>query len=343
MAFPTDARMITDLITSGAMHSLKSVFQKKKERNVIIDPFSCLVKLSLIRYLDEGTKISIYQNRLNFNAPSYMQGIVRFMYGDNREDLHNILLPIQKCVEWFWSERNVDMVYMFNNAVLGLKFLKNSYSAYATIQHTLDYYIIILMQKNTALMSRMGINTLDIERLTNVLLDSGSPGQDNHSSNTLQSLPSSAQYQTHQIPQSKKEKKKDNNKDISKDSEVNEIKESKVEEIQEIKEDARMENQEDNTNNTNKQLQFRDIRDIRDIHKFLFELWNEREMGIVINLYREMETKQNGVESQHSSSGLGCNPSGTTERNYIYNNIMQYCEMKENKLYKYIEQNSSVL
>ena len=49
-------------------------------------------------------------------------------------------------------------------------------------------------------------------------------------------------------------------------------------------------------------------------------------MGIVINLYREMETKQQGAE-----------------RNYIYNNIMQYCEMKENKLYKYIEQNSSIL
>ena len=43
--------MLSDIITSGAMHSLKCVFQKKKERNVIIDPFSCLVKLSLIKYL----------------------------------------------------------------------------------------------------------------------------------------------------------------------------------------------------------------------------------------------------------------------------------------------------
>ena len=65
---------------------------------------------------------------------------------------------------------------------------------------------------------------------------------------------------------------------------------------------------------------------MRDIHKFLFELWNEREIAIVINLYREMETKHPG-----------------TEMTYIYKNIMQYCEMKENKLYKYIEQNSSIL
>ena len=44
---------------------------------------------------------------------------------------------------------------------------------------------------------------------------------------------------------------------------------------------------------------------MRDIHKFLFDLWNEREIRIVINLYREMESKQPGIE-----------------RNYIYNNII---------------------
>jgi hypothetical protein len=322
--------MITDLITSGAMHSLKSVFQKKKERNVIIDPFSCLVKLSLIRYLEEGTKVSIYQNRLNFNAPSYMQGIVRFMYGDNREDLHNILLPIQKCVEWYWNDKNPDITYMFNNSVLGLKFLKNSYSTYATIQHTLDYYIIILMQRNTTLMTRMGINNIDIERLTNAILEGdscsvapsialGNNTLNNNTLNTIASSKDKKELETNVLQSStnnKKNKKQDQvtmvsivtnapapSDDVSKVNEIN-----KIEDNQQIKEPEM------------KHLQF------RDIHKFLFELWNDREIGIVINLYREMESKSAG-----------------TERNYIYNNIMQYCEMKENKLYKYIEQNSSIL
>lgn len=319
--------MITDLITSGAMHSLKSVFQKKKERNVIIDPFSCLVKLSLIRYLDEGTKISIYQNRLNFNAPSYIQGIVRFVYGDNREDLHNILLPIQKCVEWYWNDRNTDMIYMFNNAVLGLKFLKNSYSTYATIQHTLDYYIIILMQKNTAVMSRMGISTIDIERLTQTLLDSNSA-----------SIGTSLQNENpnhNPIPNNnsnEKGKNKDTRdiaRDTSKDSRGKDSRENdKKSESKEQKEHDTLQHKQNEKHNEKQQdkLDMELHMQMRDIHKFLFELWNEREMGIVINLYREMETKQPG-----------------TERNYIYNNIMQYCEMKENKLYKYIEQNSSIL
>ena len=90
------------------------MFNNKSERNVIIDPFSCLIKLSLLRFLDPGTKISIYQNRIHFNSPTYVQGFIRFLYGDNREHLHNLYMPIQKCVEWYWNDKNLDMNYVFN-------------------------------------------------------------------------------------------------------------------------------------------------------------------------------------------------------------------------------------
>ena len=49
-------------------------------------------------------------------------------------------------------------------------------------------------------------------------------------------------------------------------------------------------------------------------------------MDIVINLYKELESKQN-----------------TEEKTSLYTNIMNYCSMKETKLNKYIEQNSSIL
>jgi hypothetical protein len=295
--------MLSDIITSGAMHSLKCVFQKKKERNVIIDPFSCLVKLSLIKYLEEGTKVSIYQNRLNFNSPSYVQGIVRFMYGDNREDLHNILLPIQKCVEWYWNEKDNDIVYMFNNAVIGLKFLKNSYSAYATIQHTIDYYIIILMQKNTNIMAKMGINSIDIDKLTNAILIN-----DIDNSNII------AKKDDSRKDDARKDKKKD------------------VKTIEQNCDKDKDKDKDKDTINKTAEKEYVKSPDIdlaiqsRDIHKFLYELWNNREMNIVINLYKELENKNQG-----------------SDRDYIYNNIMQLCQMKETKLHKYIEDNSSIL
>jgi len=40
---------MNDFIASGALHSIKLLFQKKVDRNVIIDPFSCLIKLSLLK------------------------------------------------------------------------------------------------------------------------------------------------------------------------------------------------------------------------------------------------------------------------------------------------------
>ena len=110
--------MMNDIIASGTIQTFKSIFQKKPEHNVIIDPFSCLVKLALLRFLDTGTKISINQNSLFFNSPTYIQGIVRFLYGDNREHLHNLYLPIQKCVEWYWNDSSPDMIYIFKNAVI---------------------------------------------------------------------------------------------------------------------------------------------------------------------------------------------------------------------------------
>ena len=257
------------------------------------------------------------------------------MYGDNREDLHNILLPIQKCVEWYWNEKDNDIVYMFNNAVLGLKFLKNSYSTYATIQHTIDYYIIILMQKNTTIMSKMGINSIDIEKLTNAILNNDDSKTDN--SRREESKKDDSRKDDSRKDDSRKDdsRKDDSRKDDSRkdDSKREESKKDKKKDAKEYSKEQKsnektFDGKEDNGSEDRLEDRLEDRISIqtRDIHKFLYELWNQREINIVINLYKEMENKQEG-----------------TERDYIYNNIMQYCEMKENKVYKYIEDNSSIL
>ena len=302
---------MNDIIASGALQGLKSLFQKKTEHNVIIDPFSCLIKLSLLRFLDAGTKISIHNNCLYFNSPTYVQGIIRFMYGDNREHLHNLYLPIQKSVEWYWNDKNNDMTYIFNNAVVGLKMLKNSYSEYATIQHTLDYYIIILMQKNATLIAKMGINSLDIDTLTNELLDDNEENNTNTTSSSNVNTTSSSNANN-------SNKNKHKNKNKSENNEYNRI--DTINNTTETKEEIKKENYQEPTKETI------NINKLKDIHKFLYSLWNEREINIVINLYKELESKQH-----------------TEEKTKIYDNLMNYCSMKETKLNKYIQQISSVL
>jgi hypothetical protein len=320
---------MNEFIASGAIQSIKLLFQKKADRNVIIDPFSCLIKLSLLRFLDNGTKISIYQNSIHFNSPSYIQGIIRFMYGDNREHLHNLYLPIQKCVEWFWNEKNDDIIYMFNNAVIGLKMLKESYNEYATIQHTIDYYIIIIMQRNSQLISRMGFTTLDIEKITNGMIDCESHINSNINENNKNIIENSnittSTTTTSTTPTNFKNKK--NNSSINNTSNSKNSYADSNDNIEPVINTVRPKDIRDSIILTkNAEIEkYKDIH-LKDTHKFLFELWNQREINIVINLYKEMESKSKGYE-----------------RDNIFSNIMSYCSMKENKLYKYIESNSSIL
>jgi hypothetical protein len=317
---------MNDIIASGAIQGLKSLFHKKTEHNVIIDPFSCLIKLSLLRFLDAGTKISIHNNCLYFNSPTYVQGIIRFMYGDNREHLHNLYLPIQKSVEWYWNDKNNDMTYIFNNAVVGLKMLKNAYSEYATIQHTLDYYIIILMQKNATLIAKMGIKSLDIDTLTNELLNDNdvnntiATNDTNtiNNTNTTNNTSNDTNISSNNTNTSNKNKHK--NKQRNETTDYNCINTINNNNTIETKEEIKKENYQEPTKETI------NINKLKDIHKFLYGLWNEREINIVINLYKELESKQH-----------------TEEKTKLYDNLMNYCSMKETKLNKYIEQISSVL
>ena len=91
--------ILMNTMSSGLLDSIKYLLFNKKDKNIIIDPFSCIIKLSLLSYQTEGTKISINDNQIFFNQPSYGQGLIRYLYGDGREDLHNLFKPIQKSVE----------------------------------------------------------------------------------------------------------------------------------------------------------------------------------------------------------------------------------------------------
>ena len=67
---------------------------KGKEKNVIIDPLTCIVKLAVLSFKAPGTKISISKNSILFHEPNFFQGTWRFFQGDKREDLHNLYKPI---------------------------------------------------------------------------------------------------------------------------------------------------------------------------------------------------------------------------------------------------------
>ncbi len=145
-----------DFISNGLSNSLYLInfftgIKNKQDKNIIIDPMSCLIKLSILKFYPIGTKISIGDNMITILDPGLLQGTYRFVKGDGREDLHNLYVPLIKSIEWFWKkeDNNKEIKHLFDFAISGLETLKASYPPNSTITHTLDLYIHHITTKQT--------------------------------------------------------------------------------------------------------------------------------------------------------------------------------------------------
>ena len=100
--------MFSAYISSSAYYMLSSWIKDKREKNVIIDPLTCIIKLGVLSFKDSGTKVSVIHNSINFYQPSLLQGIWRFLNRDNREDLHNLYNPIIKAISWYLNDNSLE-------------------------------------------------------------------------------------------------------------------------------------------------------------------------------------------------------------------------------------------
>ena len=126
-------------LVSSAITGITNVFSYKQEKNMILDPLTCIIRLAILSFKPQGTKISIHNNRITYCEPGFFQGTFRLAYGDNREDLHNIYNPIKKAALWFKNTDN-NINNLFHHAIIGIKLLRDSYSKNSTIYHTLKLY-----------------------------------------------------------------------------------------------------------------------------------------------------------------------------------------------------------
>lgn len=147
---------------SNALHILNTILKitNNKDKNVILDPLSTLIKLSLLKFSPINTKISIGDNIVTILDPGILQGPYRFINGDGREDLHNLYIPIIKSLEWFIKIDNINILYDF--AKDGLNNLKLSYPENSIISHTLDLYIYHLTTKTTKHFTNKDVTTCEI-------------------------------------------------------------------------------------------------------------------------------------------------------------------------------------
>lgn len=115
----------------------------KEVKHFILDPLTCIIRCAILSFKPKGTKISIYDNRISFCDPNFLQGTLRWGSGDKREDLHNIYNPIIKSTQWY-SKDDKNIINIFSLAKIGLQKLKTSYEANSIISHSLALYINII-------------------------------------------------------------------------------------------------------------------------------------------------------------------------------------------------------
>ena len=111
----------------------------------LLEPFSIIIKLAIISYKEDNTKIAINNNNMFIQSPTFYQGIVIYLYGNNREDICFLLKPIMRALELYSPDDDEKLKYIFKKAILGLSKLKESYNnTSSTVCHSLDLYISII-------------------------------------------------------------------------------------------------------------------------------------------------------------------------------------------------------
>ena len=75
--------------------------KQEPNTNQVLEPFSTLLKLAIISYKSDGTKIAVLKNKLYIQEPGVSQGIVRYAWGNNREEIHFLLKPIMRCIDLY--------------------------------------------------------------------------------------------------------------------------------------------------------------------------------------------------------------------------------------------------
>lgn len=115
--------------------------------NQVLEPFSTLLKLAIISYKVEGTKIAVFKNKLYIQEPGVSQGLIRYAYGSNREEIHFLLKPLMRCIDLYPITNNNELKLIYTQAIEGLKKLKISYNNDSSnVCFTIDLYIQILTQ-----------------------------------------------------------------------------------------------------------------------------------------------------------------------------------------------------
>lgn len=103
--------------------------EKQNKINIYgYDSLLTVIKLAIIPFYDIGTKLSFYDNKIYIQPPSYTQGATRKLYGNSKDELVQLFVPIKQCIDkYIFKEDNSYVKEILRSSIKGLELLQNTY------------------------------------------------------------------------------------------------------------------------------------------------------------------------------------------------------------------------
>jgi hypothetical protein len=143
-----------------------------------IDPICAMCRIILLNFKNVNTKIGVTSHAINLQDPTMLQGVLRYYYGDGKEDMFGLFYLIIHLITWFLvpvdktsdlrrvkqidEQLITELKKMVQYMCQGLEKLQNTYKA-GNVVLTLQYYINLLEDALTG--------TFNIKRLPACLLE----------------------------------------------------------------------------------------------------------------------------------------------------------------------------
>lgn len=141
--------------------------ENRDKPKYLLDPISTIIKLAVLKYKPDGTKIRINHHKITYCDPNLLQGIGRWFINESRHSIHHLYLPIlyfcwlkfnyvQKSLNDEQNKKYGLMLSRLNDlAIEGIHHLKKTYaeSQNDLVNSCLDLYLHLLSSNNESFLS----------------------------------------------------------------------------------------------------------------------------------------------------------------------------------------------
>jgi len=126
-----------------------------------------MIQLALLAHSPIGTKISVSNNILSIQAPTWTQGAYRWWNNDNKDDLYYLFHAIRRYYKWFKRQNNDVYQYILFWAIKGIDKLSETYNKADknNIRHTLALYKNVLDLKTDTIFKDNTDSTITIDQV----------------------------------------------------------------------------------------------------------------------------------------------------------------------------------